>query len=236
MHSSFPLYILILLFSFSFLSNVDAQGGRKKIKNRFKAGPVLGLSLSQIDGDNFSGYNKGNIIGGLSVEAVLSQKLALDFELLYNTKGAKIEASIDDIRLEVRTRTINLRYMEVPILLNAKLDDRENAPFVEVGGSFARLIGEDIKEPRTNGNGFFSYKPLIEQFNSNELNLIVGLGYNIKEHFRIKFRTTIGLTNFYDGTTPSEPVGGGSTDTPQVFEEIEFLRNYLVGILMSYYF
>lgn len=236
MKSPITLLFCSLFLFLCFQPEAYSQRHRKKITERFKAGPIIGFSLSQIDGDRFTGFNKLNFIGGLSVEAVLTHQLGLNIELIYNTKGAKIEASVQDVRFERKTRTINLSYMEVPILLNVKMEKKENSPFLEIGGSFARLISSQITEERTNASDFVSFKVLEDGFSTNEISVIVGLGYNITPNFRLKARISAALTNFYKIDNLPQAAKDSVNPNAIVFDELEFFRNYLIGFMGSYYF
>ena len=57
---------------------------------RFHGGPMTGLVVSQVDGDNLGGYNKPGIRAGGWVNTQISDLTTLQLELQYIQKGSKI--------------------------------------------------------------------------------------------------------------------------------------------------
>ena len=67
-------------------------------------------------------------------------------ELLFSQKGSKIPHGVFITNNEVRDRTIQLNYAEVPIVFKLILTPLKNSSFIEFGGSFSRLINTNIQE------------------------------------------------------------------------------------------
>ncbi|MEM6697615.1 MAG: hypothetical protein AAF806_16255 [Bacteroidota bacterium] len=107
----------IIFFSFCFLlpSFSDAQTRRFNPKQRFHAGIITGVNLSQIDGDDYSGYDKLGIMGGLQGIALLNRRTKLVTELLYSSKGSRVENEL--IFQPQKNRVLAVNYAEVPILI-----------------------------------------------------------------------------------------------------------------------
>ncbi len=86
----------------------------------FYGGLIVGSTFSQVDGDNFAGYNKvGLTVGGIAY-AQLASKIAGSVEILYTQKGSrstKTQASNNRLYL-ITQYDINLSYAEVPIMIN----------------------------------------------------------------------------------------------------------------------
>ena len=63
----------------------------------FKAGVILGVTASQINGDDSAGFNKPGLEGGLKSAVTISEKVDISLEILYSQRGAKDEASADGV-------------------------------------------------------------------------------------------------------------------------------------------
>lgn len=78
------LFLFAFVFCFSF-TDVFSQ--------EFKGGAFLGLTLSQVDGDDMAGYNKIGANGGFFVNRMISRESALQAELFYSMKGSSVKSS-----------------------------------------------------------------------------------------------------------------------------------------------
>ena len=57
--------------------SLEGQRSRKhKVENRFSAGILGGLTMSQLDGDNYTGFDHRAVFGGLKVSTYLHEKLS----------------------------------------------------------------------------------------------------------------------------------------------------------------
>ena len=218
----FILFFCVNVFS---TTELNAQSYRKKTKNRFNAGALIGFNLSQIDGDNYRGYDKINPSFGIVGTAFLSKKAELRVELLYLEKGCRTDTRwrADD----TKDRTVHLAYMEVPFLFRYRLSDESIYTFVESGFSYARMINSKITEPETPQDGY-SFRSLEDDFNRNEFNLLIGGGLQFNKHVSFKLRYGFAFSRFYDNKAEAE---GTSIFTPK---DIEFLRNYFLMFALQY--
>ncbi|MCT4586550.1 MAG: PorT family protein [Carboxylicivirga sp.] len=73
-------YLIILAFSL-LATSLTAQ--------EFRAGPLLGTSFSQVDGDNFVGYNKVGINLGGFVSRPINDKWTIQLDIAYMQKGSR---------------------------------------------------------------------------------------------------------------------------------------------------
>ncbi len=199
-------------------------------KNVFGFTLIAGVNNSQLDGDYFTGFNKVGFYGGLRGGATLSARTALNVELLYSVKGSRIEHSGAFNEFAPRDRLIALSYAEVPILFKYALTPTvETGAFVEVGASIGRLIGTTIEEDSADEIVGTVYGEIKNQFNSNEISMIGGLGYDLGGSWGLTLRYSFGLSRIYfnpDFVRP-DPL---STRT----KEVEFLRNYHLSLFISY--
>lgn len=99
----------------------------------FKSGYMLGVSATQVDGDNHSGYNKLGPHLGIFVERMFGEKFSVRPEFLFTIKGAKNYIDITNIADPIKTA---FYYVEVPFFLNYRIKKFQ----VEAGPSFGVLM------------------------------------------------------------------------------------------------
>ncbi|HCS19414.1 MAG TPA: hypothetical protein DIW47_02435 [Bacteroidetes bacterium] len=99
----------------------------------FKSGYMLGVSATQVDGDNLSGYNKLGPHLGIFVERMFGDKFSVRPEFLFTIKGAKNYVDIDNIADPIKTA---FYYVEVPFFLNYHIKKFQ----IEAGPSFGVLM------------------------------------------------------------------------------------------------
>ena len=192
---------LFLLLILCFAGNLYSQR-RKKRDNIFSAGVVVGLNLSQIDGDHHRGYNKNGIQGGLRATAKLSDGIDLSFELLYNKVGAKPNQRSSTGRNGMGGKDVwfDLDYMEVPFLIQFKTRENDSGHrtiHVHTGVSFARQMGAKVTEQISTSEEDINFTSFKEEFNKNELRWLVGSTFYFSKKFGITIRHSFSLSNLY---------------------------------------
>ena len=149
---------LTLLICICFATLAQAQN--------FRGGAFAGLSLSQIDGDTYSGYTKPGFIVGASVSKALSEDFALAMEFKFIQKGARASSFSDEFGGD--DYKVSLNYIQIPLL--AKYNVWNNI-WMEAGIGFAYLI--DYKEERNDNR----LKDL--PFRKSEFAILAGAAYDI---------------------------------------------------------
>ena len=97
--------IILCLFGLLFFSMMtEAQS--------LKGGITAGFTASQVDGDNYSGFDKFGITGGPYIYRELSYNASVKLELRYTQRGAYHKP--DDQNFELYKLT--LHYAELPLL------------------------------------------------------------------------------------------------------------------------
>jgi hypothetical protein len=164
--------IAALILSISSPLLINAQNANEE--RTFYGGLVLGANFTQVDGDNFAGYNKMGINAGAIVYAKLIDKLALSMELSYAQKGSKARRNAINPGNNYR---IYINYAEVPILLN--YFDKGKGNF-GAGFSYARL---------------FSSKEIVNfintpgaDFSKTDWNFILNGAYAVTKHWQANIR------------------------------------------------
>jgi hypothetical protein len=227
-HFSTLLALIICMF---FAHDAEAQRyGKKKQQSRFSAGVLLGVNLTQIDGDLYTGFNKAGLRGGLEGNIFLSNLLDLNVGLLYVQKGSRTNSNITFASSDIPPNTeIHLDYMEVPFLLSFKFGNKDSNGYIfDIGFSYARLINSQINVIEFPDK--VSYSDLVDQLNSNEFNIIFQFNFLFSERFKIGLLTEFQLNKLYEANLDEmEPNMGGPP-------KVEFMRNYLIGIQAGYKF
>ncbi len=146
----------------------------------FKLGYIAGLTATQVDGDNLSGYNKIGPHLGIFVDRSLGNKLNLRAEFLFTIKGAKNYINIDNITDPLKTA---FYYIEVPFMLNYKINKFQ----VEAGPSFGVLM-------YAFNNDKTGRYVTTAQYNRLDWEMNLGLSYSLKEQMVIYSRFAYSLT------------------------------------------
>lgn len=161
-----PLIIIICFISF----NIYAQ--------EFKAGVNIGLSTSQVSGDNLSGFHKAGIIIGGFVNRDINRNLAFQLEMIFIQKGSS-NTNLDNPNFTDR-ESIYLDYIEVPLLMIYKQSESIE---LEVGMHSSALI-----------NGYYHdiYGELENQtgFNNFDIGALIGMSYKINSKLSLNTRLT----------------------------------------------
>ena len=159
MRKAFILAALISIFSIA-----SAQ-------NRFDAAAFVGLNLSQVDGDGAGHYNHLGLRAGVGSSFDLGASWRIGVELAFTQKGAQT----------ANTGSIDLQYIEMPILLSySLLDDQLRiaagvAPAVLVA---SKVTFDGIEDPIHSAN----YKRI------DGLPITVALRYRFADHWCIDGR------------------------------------------------
>ena len=134
------------------------------------AGPVA----SQIDGDNFGGYNKmGLVLGaGVSRDINHSWKAQMELEFIQKGKGSYYE--------DGSTYKVILNYLQLPIIANYTLIENLS---IETGVSFSYLISYQFNENGEDNNSHRPYTPY-----SYDINWLLGSTYSFSKEWKVNLR------------------------------------------------
>ena len=226
--------LTVLLFVFllcSLIIPLNAQRSKRTLSDaeRFNAGLVIGLNITQLDGDYFVGYDKSGLTGGVKGIVRLTPRLDFNMELLYSVKGSKIFSGNRLGTSPIKDRIVDLNYVDVPFLFKWLLKNTESSFHVEGGLVYSRLINSKITEKLRNPATEFSYQAIINDFDSDDISWVGGLGYTWKGGLSIHSRFVFGLTQFYQNENFIPPSG-----TQTTLPAVEFLRNYFVSFQVAY--
>ena len=166
----------------------------------FKAGVILGVTASQINGDDSAGFNKPGLEGGLKSAVTISEKVDISLEILYSQRGAKDEASADGVVQNIYRTT----YVAIPIIYNYKdwaAEDYYRLHF-HGGLSYGRLINAELDNDQDN-------TAFVDAWNQNDFGFLVGATYFVNSNFGLTFRYNRSILRLYrfdpnDGFTGRE--------------------------------
>lgn len=184
--------ILLLLLAFSPLFLLAQP--------RFRAGAVLGLTASQIDGDLSAGYNKLGYQAGLRVISRLKGRHEASMEILYSQRGCQNELIPSDYDPSPFSLTLN--YIEVPLQWHFKdwliEYDEEKYNYYRIsfnaGLSYARLFSTK-KDAQLNA-AIDAVAP--DYLKKDDLSLAIGVNFFFNRHFGITARWNRSLVLIYD--------------------------------------
>jgi hypothetical protein len=134
---------VILIFFFCYtIQGLTAQQDEKE--RRFTAAVVMGINISQIDGDEDGTYSKVGFNGGARGGVRFGKNMELCTEILFSQKGSYIK-SIDKL--------YHLDYMEVPLIFYYKDWETMNKKqqkymrvMIGAGFSYSRLLNSTINQ------------------------------------------------------------------------------------------
>lgn len=169
--------VLFALFIFSILL-VSAQ--------KFNGGALLGISTSQVAGDQYSGFNKVGPVGGFFVNLEASERSTIQMELYYIQKGSKRNAdyAIEDYE----SYLLRLNYIELPLLYRFNF------------GWFALEAGPSVAFLMSGYEERNSEEIMADDFATATFQLNFGAVFTIAENWKINIRTTNSFTNLRNQT------------------------------------
>jgi long-subunit fatty acid transport protein len=156
---------MVAIFAFGFANAQETKFGAK-----------VGLNLSNFTGDVTDNSMKVGFQVGAFANIGVSEKFAVQPELVYSTAGAKFTGGSND-----------LSYLNIPVMAQYKVADKFS---LEAGPQIGFLMSAKAKAD--SGGGSVDIK---DSLNSTDFGFNVGAGYDVAENMNIGVRYTIGLSN-----------------------------------------
>lgn len=145
-------------------------------ESKFSLKPCLGLTASQVHGDNYAGYNKLGFTGGLYVNAMLGKTVSTELGLIFAQKGSRHNQNPE--KNDFKYYYLNLNYLEVPVILRYS----PNRFFFTLGVSYAYLMSYYEASESGNQTGIFPFK-------KDEFSFNVGIGMNLTKKISFEVRS-----------------------------------------------
>ena len=154
---------------------------------RFKGGILIGMNVSQIDGDNFPGYNKAGLVGGAFVFTEFKDKWGAQMEIRYAAKGSAAP------KYYSYTRKYRLQYIEVPLLAHF---EPVNKLKIQFGLSFGYLFSA----AQSDGGGYEKFEEIPSR---GEIAVSAGINYSLTKHLDINARFSYSVLPVFSNYTGS---------------------------------
>jgi len=133
----------------------------------FKGGLMVGITGSQMDGDNLDGFNKFGLSGGVFATRELNYLWGIQAELKFIMKGAAKPATNFDPTIYKMT----LFYYELPVLVTLKAAQKVK---FESGLAFGYLT-------RANLNNEAGMQNVTSQFSNTDVSVLAGVYFILNE-------------------------------------------------------
>jgi hypothetical protein len=143
---------------------------------QFEGGFFGGVSASQIDGDNFAGYNKGGFTAGAYITREITRNINWKTEIRYIMKGSYQKYTEEN---PVYYKT-TLHYAEIPILAQYFFKGKT---FFEFG-----LVPEILLSSKEEDEGGIIPSDQTLPFHRFSLEATAGLGYFLTKNIAAGFR------------------------------------------------
>lgn len=151
-----------------------------KAQSKFGGGLTAGLAISQVSGDDLSGFNKPGAFAGVFGNYAFNSRNWFQAEINFIQRGSYKAPKDEDNTLY----SLNLNYIEVPLLY--KIMPRGNHFIFEIGPSVSYLISakekSEIGEITTN-----------PAFKKTGLDIQGGINYRMGKGFLVNFRASQSL-------------------------------------------
>jgi hypothetical protein len=161
----------------------------------FYAGPVVGVSFSQVDGDTYQGFNKAGMILGGFVGRQISENWKAQLEISFIQKGSRKKPDIE--RGDYTDYLIHLNYIQFPLTVQLSF---KRFSF-DAGVSVASLLDyrEEVDGIAIPEDDQVPFKPL-------EVSSIFGVSFNITDLLKLNGRFNYSITRIREPFNGDIPV------------------------------
>ena len=145
----------------------------------FGGGVILGLSTSQVGGDDLAGFHKAGLLLGVFANKSITELLSFQMEMTYIQKGSKNPNMNNAEHPNYLKQDISLSYIEVLLLLQYHQSDKLK---IEGGVLIAYLVDGHYND----FNGKMPNEP--NPFTSYDIGLLLGIDYKYYENISLNTR------------------------------------------------
>lgn len=184
MHTKYFFFVALLFSAISY--STSAQD--------FVAGPLAGMSFSQVDGDFHAGFHKPGINIGGFVYRPISENWDIQMEIAYTQKGSRKKPNYDNN--DYTDYEINLQYIQIPLLAKFHYKSFSAEAGVSIG---SLLASEELWEG----------SPLVSDdevpFKDMEYATLFGVNYHINKRLWVNVRWSYSINRIripYNGEIP----------------------------------
>lgn len=208
----------ILILGTLFLC-VTVMAQNQKVKLGVKAG--LNISTLTFDESELKSSNKPGFTAGAMAEIPLTKKFSVQPELLFSQQGTKTSFSDPDVTNSVYKGTIELNYLNIPVMLKYYLVEGLS---LQAGPQIGILLKAKNKY-QDNFLGYENHESLdLKKYSSGiDTSVNLGLGYQFKDKFYTDLRYTISYSNIFKEGDPNHFINND-------------LKNRVFQITVGYFF
>ena len=145
----------------------------------FGGGVILGLSTSQVGGDDLAGFHKAGLLLGVFANKSITELLSFQMEMTYIQKGSKNPNMNNPEHPNYLKQDISLSYIEVLLLLQYHQSDKLK---IEGGVLTAFLVDGHYND----FNGKMPNEP--NPFIDYDIGLLLGIDYKYSENISLNTR------------------------------------------------
>ena len=145
----------------------------------FGGGVILGLSTSQVGGDDLAGFHKAGLLLGVFANKSITEILSFQMEMTYIQKGSNNPNMNNVEHPNYSKQDISLSYIEVPLLLQYHQSDKLK---IEGGVLTAYLVDGHYND----FNGKMPNEP--NPFIDYDIGLLLGIDYKYSENISLNTR------------------------------------------------
>ncbi|GAB4323441.1 MAG: hypothetical protein Kow00127_16140 [Bacteroidales bacterium] len=179
-------YIVRLILPVMLLAGMNSLKAQQ-----VRAGAILGMNLSQVDGDEIYGFTKPGINLGLTAVVPIGNNLFFSLETLFNQKGSRQGPqykAVDSLGVETTGEyNLTLNYVEVPALV---FYNDKNILSAGGGLSYGRLVGVSEYE---HGNKVESTTVSSGPYSRDDLNILADVRFRVYKKLRMNVRYAYSL-------------------------------------------
>lgn len=158
----------------------------------FGATLLAGFNASQIDGDDYPGFNKLGFNVGIRGDIYIADKMQVGMELTYSQRGSRSELLAGQSALP--QLIIDLDYIQVPVLFRFSDWYIEEENYFRVNAFAGLSYGRLLRSRAINSY----FEGQTELFNKNDIGFHIGAGYQFNPNMAITLRFNRGLTKVFD--------------------------------------
>ena len=186
-------HIISILFIFIAGTKAFGQSYFVDDDKTFYGGLILGTNITQVDGDDYVGYDKyGLNVGGI-VYTKLAEQIAWSMEILYSQKGSKSNGKQSlQPGIYLNTYGIELNYAEIPIMINYFTKKKSN---FGGGFSYSRLASSNEYLTSNLPQNFDQNK---YPFKKSDYNIILGGNLHLWQGLFLNIRFQYSLLSIRD--------------------------------------
>ena len=148
----------------------------------FGGGVVIGISSSQVGGDNLAGFNKAGLLVGAFANTSISELLSFQMEMTFIQKGSNNPKMNDVEHPNYRKEDITSSYIEVPLILQYHQSSKLK---IEGGVLLAYLINGYYND--LNGKiPIYTVNPFIQY----DFGVLLGINYKYSKNISFNSRVS----------------------------------------------